>query len=201
MGRRGPGGAGEKITSDFSEQDVTMEQNFFTRKPLPVPAMFVSGTTKGVNKRHLRHFILRVNTDARTIAEWSNKLQKLTEETRLGIPATVTSNPRNHVTIDPSTGIGLGKTVFSKWPGEPGLAAMRDLDLTREFAEIAAKEWVSVGIRKGYQYMADLATEPRWGRVEGTFGENADLAADMIREITLGFQREIRTGDFRKPVC
>ncbi|MDX1286268.1 MAG: glycoside hydrolase family 3 protein, partial [Draconibacterium sp.] len=130
------------------------------------------------------------NTDAKTIAEWHNKLQALTESTRLGIPALITSNPRNHVTIDNSTGIGLGETVFSKWPGELGMAAMRDFELTREFAETAAKEWTAVGIRKGYQYMADLATEPRWARTEGTFGENAELAANMIREITLGFQGE-----------
>jgi beta-glucosidase len=70
------------------------------------------------------------------------------------------------------------------------MAAMRDFKLTREFAEIAAKEWTSVGLRKGYMYMADLATEPRWQRVEGTFGEDANLAASMIREIVLGFQGE-----------
>ena len=188
--RLAPGAPRPKITSDLSEEETLMEQNFFTRKPLPIPALFISGTTKGVQERHLRHFILRANTDAKTIAEWSNKLQALTEATRLGIPAIVTSNPRNHVTIDNSTGIGLGETVFSKWPGELGLAAMRDLELTREFAETAAKEWTAVGIRKGYQYMADLATEPRWARTEGTFGENAELAAKMIREITLGFQGE-----------
>lgn len=189
-GRRGMGGPPPIITSDFSEEETLMETNFFTRKPLEMPALFVSGTTKGVNERHLRHFILRANTDAKTIAEWHNKLQALTESTRLGIPALITSNPRNHVSVDNAVGIGLGETVFSKWPGELGLAAMRDLELTREFAETAAKEWTAVGIRKGYQYMADLATEPRWARIEGTFGENADLAADMMREIVLGFQGE-----------
>jgi beta-glucosidase len=143
-----------------------------------------------VNERHLRHFILRANTDSKTIAEWHNKLQALAESTRLGIPALIASNPRNHVSVDNSTGIGLGETVFSKWPGELGLAAMRDLELTREFAETAAKEWTAVGIRKGYQYMADLATEPRWARTEGTFGENADLASNMMREVVLGFQGE-----------
>jgi len=186
----GAGGPGAKITSDLSEEETIMENNFFTRKPLPAPAMFVSGTTKGINERHLRHFIFRANTDAKTIANWSNKVQALAENTRLGIPVILASNPRNHISIDNSTGLNLGETVFSKWPGELGLAAMRDFELTREFAETAAKEWVSVGIRKGYQYMADLATEPRWGRTEGTFGENADLAASMIREITLGFQGE-----------
>ncbi|MCY1720643.1 glycoside hydrolase family 3 C-terminal domain-containing protein [Prolixibacteraceae bacterium Z1-6] len=189
-GRNRMGMGGGTVTSDFSEEETLMETNFFTRKPLAVPALFVSGTTKGVNERHLRHFILRANTDAKTIAEWHNKLQALTESTRLGIPALIASNPRNHVTIDNSTGIGLGETVFSKWPGELGLAAMRDFELTREFAETAAKEWTAVGIRKGYQYMADLATEPRWARIEGTFGEDADLAANMMREIVLGFQGE-----------
>jgi beta-glucosidase len=100
----------------------------------------------------------------------------------------VASNPRNHITVDASIGLSVGTTVFSRWPGELGLAAMRDLKLTREFAEIAAKEWTAVGLRKGYMYMADLATEPRWQRIEGTFGEDADLAADMIREIVIGFQ-------------
>jgi beta-glucosidase len=65
---------------------------------------------------------------------------------------------------------------------------MRDFTLTRKFAEIAASEWRAVGLRKGYMYMADLATEPRWQRVEGTFGEDADLASKMITEIVLGFQ-------------
>jgi beta-glucosidase len=185
-----PGAPRQKITSYLSEEETVMDQNFFTRKPLPIPVLFISGTTKGVNERHLRHFIIRANTDAKTMAEWSNKLQALTESTRLGIPAILASNPRNHITNDYAIGIGLGKTVFSKWPGTLGLAAMRDLELTREFAESAAKEWVAVGIRKGYQYMADLATEPRWARTEGTFGEHGELAANMVREITLGFQGE-----------
>jgi beta-glucosidase len=185
-----PGAPHPKITSDFSEEETLMEVNFFTRKPLPIPALFISGTTKGVNERHLRHFIIRANTDAITMAVWSNKLQALAESTRLGIPVILASNPRNHITNDYAIGIGLGRTVFSKWPGTLGLAAMRDFELAREFAELAAREWVAVGIRKGYQYMADLATEPRWARIEGTFGENGELAANMVREITLGFQGE-----------
>lgn len=177
-----------EITSGFNEEDLVQSVNMFSRKPLPTPILSAAGTTKAVNQIHQRHFILRANTSAKTLAEWSNNLQALCEADRLGIPAIVASNPRNHVTIDASIGLSVGQTVFSKWPGELGLAAMRDLKLTREFAEIAAKEWSAVGLRKGYMYMADLATEPRWQRVEGTFGEDADLAANMIREVVLGFQ-------------
>lgn len=177
-----------EITSGFNEEDLIQPNNMFTRKPLTVPMMSSAGTTKGVMNFHLRHFILRANTNAKTMADWSNNLQALCETSRLGIPAIVASNPRNHVTIDASVGLSVGATVFSRWPGELGMAAMRDLKLTREFAEIAAKEWASVGLRKGYMYMADLSTEPRWQRTEGTFGEDADLASNMIREIVLGFQ-------------
>jgi beta-glucosidase len=177
-----------EITSGFNEEDLIQPNNMFTRKPLTVPMMSSAGTTKGVINFNLRHFILRANTSAKTIADWSNNLQALCETSRLGIPAIVASNPRNHVTVDASVGLSVGTTNFSKWPGELGMAAMRDLKLTREFAEIAAKEWASVGLRKGYMYMADLSTEPRWQRTEGTFGEDADLASSMIREIVLGFQ-------------
>jgi len=177
-----------EISSGFNEEDLLQEMNMFSRKPLPFPLLTASGTTKGVKERHLRHFILRANTSAKTVAEWANSLQALCEDSRLGIPAIVASNPRNHITVDASIGLSVGTTVFSRWPGELGLAAMHDLKLTRSFAEIAAQEWAAVGLRKGYMYMADLATEPRWQRIEGTFGENADWAAEMMREIVLGFQ-------------
>ncbi|MCK5469431.1 MAG: glycoside hydrolase family 3 C-terminal domain-containing protein, partial [Cyclobacteriaceae bacterium] len=186
----GRGQSNSNITSELSEKDVEMSVNFFTKKTLPAPMLSISGTTKGIMERQLRHFILRTNASAKMTADWSNNLQTVAESSRLGIPVIVASNPRNHVSMDNAVGLSFGETTFSTWPGELGIAAMRDLELTREFAEIAAKEWTSIGLRKGYQYMADLATEPRWSRNEGTFGEDADLAADIIREITLGFQGE-----------
>ncbi len=176
------------ITSNFNETDLVMKQNMFTGLPMPVAQLFAAGTTNGVKKHHLRNFILRANTDTKTMAEWSNKLQALCEGDGLGIPAIVTSNPRNHITRDASVGLSVGKTAFSTWPGELGLAAMRDPKLVHEFADIARQEWAAVGLRKGYMYMADLATEPRWQRVEGTFGEDANLAAQTMREVVLGFQ-------------
>jgi Beta-glucosidase-related glycosidases len=176
------------ITSNFNEEDLVQDINMFTHKPLPVPSLSSAGTTKAVTKNHQRHFILRANAATSILAEWSNKLQALCESDRLGIPAIVASNPRNHITKDASIGLSVGKTAFSTWPGELGLAAMRDPELVHEFADIARQEWAAIGLRKGYMYMADLATEPRWQRVEGTFGEDAGLAAQTMREVVLGFQ-------------
>ena len=176
------------ITSNFNESDLVMTINMFTHQPMPVPQLSAAGTTNGVTKLHLRNFILRANADTRILVDWSNKLQALCESDGLGIPAIVASNPRNHITKDASIGLSVGKTTFSTWPGELGLAAMRDPQMVHEFADIARQEWTAIGLRKGYMYMADLSTEPRWGRTEGTFGEDADLAAQTMREIVLGFQ-------------
>jgi beta-glucosidase len=178
------------IESGFNEEDLVQENNMFSRKPLPFPMLSAAGTTKAIHQNHLRHFILRANTNAKTLAEWANNIQAACENTRLGIPAIIASNPRNHITIDASIGLSVGATSFSKWPGELGLAAMNDLALTRRFAEIASQEWRAIGLRKAYMYMADIATEPRWQRNEGTFGENGDWAAKMMREIVIGFQGE-----------
>ncbi len=180
----------EPITSEFNEEDLVQSINMFTRKPLPIALTMAAGTTKGVTHYHLRHFILRANTSARITAEWANRLQALCESDGLGIPAIIASNPRNHITKDASIGLSVGTTTFSTWPGELGLSATRDLNLVRTFAETARQEWAAVGLRKGYMYMADVATEPRWQRVEGTFGENAEWAAKMMYEVVLGFQGE-----------
>jgi beta-glucosidase len=176
------------VTNGFNENDLVDSLNLFTKQRLPYPIMQAAGTTKGVTRFHLRHFILRANVSARIIAEWSNRLQALCEAQPLGIPAIVASNPRNHITRDASPGLSVGRTGFTAWPGELGLSATRDLRLVRDFAEMARAEWRAVGLRKGYMYMADLATEPRWQRIEGTFGEDAGWAAKMMTEVVLGFQ-------------
>jgi beta-glucosidase len=174
--------------SEFNEEDRVSTTNIFTRKPLSSPMMSVAGTTKGVTKFHLRHFIFRGNVGARITAAWTNRLQALCESDGLGIPAILASNPRNHITKDAAAGLSVGRTVFSTWPGELGLSAMHDLTLVREFADMARQEWAAVGLRKGYMYMADLSTEPRWQRIEGTFGENSEWVGKMITQIVLGFQ-------------
>ncbi|MGR5063083.1 glycoside hydrolase family 3 N-terminal domain-containing protein [Photobacterium sp. DNB22_13_2] len=175
----------------LNEEDKVSSFNPFNPAvPTLAPMMSESGATAGIKQRHLRRFIARDNESAFISALWANNLQNVAEDTRLGIPALITSNPRNHISADAGIGVSVGETAFSAWPGELGLAATRDAELVKEFAEIAAQEWVSVGLRKGYQYMADIGTEPRWERVEGTFGEDAHLAADMIKAITEGFQGE-----------
>ena len=60
--------------------------------------------------------------------------------------------------------------------------------MVREFGDIARQEYTAVGIRLALHPMADLATEPRWGRANGTFGEDAYLSSIMTKAYVLGFQ-------------
>lgn len=143
-----------------------------------------------VTDREVRHLILRDNPTAHDIASRANAYQQIAEESRLGIPIVFTSNPRNHVNPDQQFGISEATGQFSLWPGSLGIAATADPAVAREFAEIARAEWRASGIHKIYGYQIETATEPRWNRISGTFGESPDLNADIARELTLGFQGE-----------
>jgi len=153
------------------------------------PVVSASGTTKGILERGLRYLIVRDNPSARDLTTWTNKIQEVAEGSRLGIPAVMVSNPRNHVG---NLGFGFMEASgqFSSWPGELGLAATQDPALVKEFAEIARKEWDAAGVRKGYMYMADIVTDPLWNRTNGTFGEDPDLSAAMMTAVIKGFQGE-----------
>ena len=143
-----------------------------------------------IENRNIRYLIIRDNPTAFELAERANTHQETAEATRLGIPLVFTSNPRNHVNPDLEFGISEAAGQFSSWPGSLGLAATNDLELIRDFAEIAQDEWRSAGIQKAYAYQLETATEPRWRRINGTFGESPDLHAAIAKELTLGFQGE-----------
>ncbi|RYZ15382.1 MAG: hypothetical protein EOP49_53175 [Sphingobacteriales bacterium] len=112
-------GAGEQrpITTEFSEQDIVVNRNLFTGDSLPYPIMNAVGTTNGIVRNKLRHFIWRTTAaPADSMAKWSNKVQALAESDRLGIPVIFASNPRNHITGGGIGATGAATKGFSKWP-------------------------------------------------------------------------------------
>jgi beta-glucosidase len=150
---------------------------------------FASVTTSDlVRDRLLNHLNVYFTPEPRLLAEWHNSLQRLAEETRLAIPVTVSSDPRHGFSANPATSWAGGH--FSLWPEPLGLAATRDPALVQEFADIARQEYVAVGVRVALHPSADLATEPRWARIAGTFGEDAELAASLVAAYIRGFQGE-----------
>lgn len=156
------------------------------------------GTTETLERLGLRHFILRENLTPSRIASFINAINEVAENTRLGIPAILASNSRNEKGEE-IFGMNDAVGVFTTFPGTLGLAAAAqgakkrgedDLEVFRRFAEICRREWLATGLRKGYMYMLDVVTDPRWQRIYGTFGEDTDLIARLAPELIRGFQGE-----------
>jgi len=148
--------------------------------------LIVPGTSEMIYAKLMNHFNISSASNKKLIPEWQNKIQKMAEQTRLGIPVTLASDPRNHFSVNPLSAIFAGD--FSMFPEPLGLGAIGDSMLTLEFADIARQEYLAVGIRVALHPQADLATEPRWGRIFHTFGEDAYLTAKLTTAYIKGFQ-------------
>ena len=178
----------EKAGMMFINMIVTGKNGDLLEKPTfsnPFSFMMPTNSTM-VAKKGMNHFNILDSPDARHMARWNNEIQKLAEKTRLGIPVTIASDPRH--SFSNNVGANLNAGSFSKWCQPLGLAAIGDSALTREFGDIARQEYIATGIRLALHPMADLATEPRWARINGTFGEDAELSRDMTRAYVLGSQ-------------
>ena len=108
-----------------------------------------------------------------------NQVQAWGEESRLGIPIIISMDSVH------GTSYVEGATVT---PHNLGLAATRDVELVSQLADIARQEHIAVGARMTLSPEADIATEPRWGRVMETFGEDADFVTEMTVAQVIGFQ-------------
>lgn len=167
---------GAKVNDDGSIED----------KPATGLFAFVPNAVKLVKQQKMNHFNLWVVPSPAMLAKWYNHMQRyLQDSTRLGIPMTVASDPRNHFS---SNIFAMSANTFSQWCEPLGLGAIGDSALTRQFADVSRREYVAVGIREALHPQVDLATEPRWPRISGTFGEDAQLTAQMARAYILGYQ-------------
>lgn len=145
---------------------------------LPSPRELIEGSK-------MNHFNYWQAPGTREMAMGYNAIQKVAEDTRLGIPVTIASDPRHYFS---NNIFAMAANGFSQWPEQLGFAAIDDPKLMQQFGDIARQEYVAVGIREALHPMADLATEPRWPRTSGTFGEDAKLSARMVKAYVLGFQ-------------
>lgn len=139
-----------------------------------------------IDSAHVHSMITRLSGDPATLAAQNNALQAIAERTRLGVPVTISTDPRNHFQY--VVGASNQTNRFSQWPEPLGFAAIGDTALMRRFGDIVRQEYRAVGIHMALSPQADLATEPRWGRISGTFGEDAALAQRLVRAYVAGFQ-------------
>jgi len=151
-----------------------------------LPSFLNPGTTEKILSKNINHFYTIQVVGKRENALWHNRIQKLSEKTRLGIPITLATDPRNHFSGNPLASAFAGD--LSLFPEPLGLGAIGDSLLVAQFADIARQEYLAMGYRVALHPQVDLATEPRWGRMNHTFGEDAHLTSKLAYPYIIGFQ-------------
>lgn len=148
---------------------------------------------------HVRHVLVTSFEDVEAAVRWNNAIQAYVEGLGRGIPVNLSTDPRHSADARSEFNAGAGGKYISKWPEHLGLAATFDPETSRRYARTAAEEYRALGIATALSPQIDLATDPRWMRFKGTFGEDWRLAADMAQACCDGFQtssgeREIADG-------
>src|SRR4051812_27474909 len=83
--------------------------------------------------------ITRLATDPARLAMENDALQAIAEATRLGIPVTISTDPRHHFQY--IVGASVAPAQFSQWPEALGFAALDDTSVTRRFGDVARQEY------------------------------------------------------------
>jgi beta-glucosidase len=138
-------------------------------------------------KDQVRHVLVTTVQSPEVAARWNNEVQSLVEGIGMGIPANNSTDPRHGSDSSKEFNEGAGGTI-SMWPETLGLAATFNQEIVERFGEIAAKEYRALGLTTALSPQIDIATDPRWYRFNGTFGEDPKLSRDMGRAYIDGFQ-------------
>ena len=149
-----------------------------------------------LTKDNLRHVLVTTVQTPEVAVRWNNNVQALVEGIGLGIPANNSSDPRHGVVASTEYNAGAGGKI-SMWPESLGFAATFDPGIVKNFGQIAAKEYRALGIATALSPQIDLGSEPRWSRINGTFGEDPQLSADMARAYVDGFQTSESTSEIK----
>ena len=142
---------------------------------------------KFLEEDNLRAVLVTTVESPEVAARWNNNVQSFVEGLGHGIPANNSSDPRNETAATAEFNMGAGGRI-SLWPTPLGLAATFDPALVEQFGQIASQEYRALGIATALSPQIDLATEPRWSRFNGTFGEDPNLDTDMAHAYVDGFQ-------------
>ena len=133
---------------------------------------------------HISRSVGATNRGPAGSAEFANSVQRfLVEQTPLGIPAI----------IHDECLCGLAGRGATQFPMMIGMASTFDPELVHLMADAIRVEMRAVGSLQGLAPVLDITRDPRWGRCEETFGEDAYLAARMGVAYVRGLQGELRT--------
>ena len=174
------------LASKLSLEEIAGLMLYSSHQPVPDKNL-TTDQKKFLKDDHLRAVLITQVASPIVAAQWNNQLQAFVEGLDHGIPANTSSDPRHETKANAEFNAGAGGQI-SQWPSSLGMAATFDPGLMKQFGEIAAEEYRALGITTALSPQVDIATEPRWWRFSGTFGEDPQLATDMARAYCDAFQ-------------
>ncbi|RLF93934.1 beta-glucosidase, partial [Thermococci archaeon] len=119
------------------------------------------------------------NFSPKETAKIANEIQHfLVENTRLGIPAIIHEECLS----------GFMANTATIFPEIIGLASSWNPELVEEVSSVIRRQMRAVGVHQGLAPVLDVARDPRWGRIEETFGEDPYLVACMGAHYVKGLQ-------------
>ena len=174
------------LASKLSKEEIAGLMLYSSHQAVP-SAELTEDQKKFLSKDHLRAVLITNVESPRIAAQWNNQMQAFIEGLDHGIPANTSSDPRHEAKATTEYNAGAGGHI-SQWPTSLGLAATFDPQLVYRFGEIASEEYRALGIATALSPQVDIATDPRWTRFSGTFGEDPLLATEMARAYCDAFQ-------------
>lgn len=148
-----------------------------------------------LSESYLRNVLYAGGNDVEPVVLWTNELQAyaetLTSAETPYIPVNFSSDPR-HDAKDSYAGSSGGT---SQWPSNLGLAATFNPETVLKFGQYASEEYRAMGLANALSPQIDLASDPRWPRIAGTFGEDPEMAAEMAANYVKGFQETYDESD------
>lgn len=116
-------------------------------------------------------------------ARMANQIQKyLVEETRLGIPAMIHEEACSGFTA-------IGATTF---PQTIGVASSFDPELSEQIGKVIGRQMRAAGAHQALAPLLDVARDPRWGRMEETYGEDPYVVGTMGTAYVKGIQGDLK---------
>ena len=140
-----------------------------------------------VKDEHIRNILQARTESSEASVRWNNELQALAEQQPFGIPVSIATDPR-HGASSSSAEFKSKENGVSKWPEGIGFASTFDPGIVKAFAEIASREYRALGISTALGPQIDLATEPRWMRMEDTLGGDVEKSIAYTKAYCDGMQ-------------
>ncbi len=173
-----PGHVYQADESGCVDEAEVNQKTIFGEQKLP-------GTSTLIKEWFARHTIVRENAQPEDMADYLNQMQAIAEECERFVPVQAASNSRNE-NGEIVFGMNDAGGVYPTWPGTLGIAAAvkgAGIEVADKWAEATRESWEASNLRKGYMYMVDCMTDPRWQRSYGTFGEDPALICEIAEHI------------------